>query len=85
MKEATQQQQQGQTAWRRRLNVWREKLSTHCQRGWLMKSPNHWAAFSQSATGLRGCEFEWAGLALAGHLTSKGSHGNVKGEKKGGD
>ena len=49
-----------------------------------MKSPNHWAAFSQSATGLQGCEFEWAGLALAGHLMSKGYHGNVKREKKGG-
>lgn len=49
-----------------------------------MKSPNHWAAFSQSATGLQGCEFEWVGLALAGHLMSKGYHGNVKREKKGG-
>jgi len=48
-----------------------------------MKSPNHWAAFSQSATGLLGCEFEWAGLASVGHLTSQGYHGNVKGEKRG--
>lgn len=48
-----------------------------------MKSPNHWEAFSQSATGLQGCEFEWAGLALASHLTSKGYHGNMKEEKRG--
>lgn len=61
----------------------RDTIYTHYQRGWLMKSPNHWAAFSQSAKGLRGCECEWVGLALAGHLTSKGYHGNMKGEKTG--
>lgn len=58
-------------------------LYTHSQRGWLMKSPNHLAAFSQSAIGLRGCEFERVGLALAGHLISKGYHGNVKREQRG--
>lgn len=46
-----------------------------------MKSLSHWAAFSQSAMGLLGCEFEWAGLASAGHLTSNGYHGNMKVEK----
>lgn len=48
-----------------------------------MRSPNHWAAFSQSAVGLQGCEFERDGLALAGRLISKGYHGNEKGEKRG--
>lgn len=48
-----------------------------------MKSPNHWAAFSRSAVGPRGCEFEWAGLALASHLTSKGYRSNMKEEKRG--
>lgn len=48
-----------------------------------MKSPSHWAAFSQCAMALLGCEFEWAGLASADHLTSNGNHGNVKGENMG--
>lgn len=48
-----------------------------------MKSPDHWAAFSRSAVGPRGCESEWAGLALASHLTSKGYRSNMKEEKRG--
>lgn len=48
-----------------------------------MKSPNHWAAFSQSAMGLQGCVFEWVGLASAGHLTTNGYHGYMKGGKRG--
>lgn len=31
-------------------------------------SPSRRAAFSQDATGLRGCGFEWAGPALENHL-----------------
>lgn len=48
-----------------------------------MTNPNHWAAFSQSAMGLQGCEFEWVVLALASHLMSKGYHSNMKEEKRG--
>lgn len=44
---------------------------TYFQPSLLMKRPNHWATFYQSAMELQDCESELEGTALAGLLTSQ--------------
>lgn len=45
--------------------------TTYFQRGWLMKSLSHLAAFSHSAVGPQDCGFEGVGPVLASHLKLK--------------
>lgn len=45
--------------------------TTYFQRGWLMKSLSHPAAFSHSAVGPQDCGFEGVGPVLASHLKLK--------------
>lgn len=44
---------------------------TYFQLSLLMKRPNHWETFYQSAMELQDCESELVGMALADPLTSK--------------